>query len=301
MLVWRLTDGKPGHENQTLGLVAALQRRGPVQCHDIAVDRATTGVADLLLRRFPPGSRLPAPDLLLGAGHATHLPLLAARRAHGGRTVVLMRPSLPLGLFDLCLIPEHDNPPRRRNVLATRGALNPLTATGDHCAERQLVLLGGPSRHFGWDQSALIAQLCQLFQRSPGIHFTVTGSRRTPASLLGELQARAINNCDIVPLQETGPGWVAERLAGSAVAWITEDSVSMLYEALTAGCQVGLLKLPWSRPGRVSRGVEWLVDEGWVTPFERWSETGRLSRPPPGFNEADRCAGLIMDRWWRVD
>jgi len=300
MVVWRLTDRKPGHETQTSGLLAALQRRVQLEYHDIVIDRTTTGLADLLLRRFPPGNQLPSPDLLLGAGHATHLPLLAARRAYGGRAVVLMRPSLPLVLFDLCLIPEHDNPPRRHNVLITQGVLNGLTATGAHHRDRGLVLIGGPSRHHGWDQPGLLGSLRRLFESSPDMGFTLSDSRRTPDGFISALEAQGFPNCRIVPLAETGPGWVAEQLATSALAWVTEDSVSMVYEALTAGCRVGLLPLPLLRTGRVSRGVASLLESGWVNRFENGVE-GAPPPSPKGFNEADRCAGYILDKGWRTN
>ena len=36
-IIWRLTDGKPGHESQSLGLAHALQRMRPCQLIDIPV------------------------------------------------------------------------------------------------------------------------------------------------------------------------------------------------------------------------------------------------------------------------
>ena len=36
-VVWRFSDGKPGHDCQSLGLVDALRRRLPLQCYDIPV------------------------------------------------------------------------------------------------------------------------------------------------------------------------------------------------------------------------------------------------------------------------
>ena len=36
-VVWRFSDGKPGHDNQSLGLVDALQRRIPIDIYDIPV------------------------------------------------------------------------------------------------------------------------------------------------------------------------------------------------------------------------------------------------------------------------
>ncbi|MFN3595388.1 MAG: ELM1/GtrOC1 family putative glycosyltransferase, partial [Thiobacillaceae bacterium] len=114
LTLWRLIDGKPGHEKQSLGLAQALQRLAAARWYDVRVHgtafASVRAALQWALRRFPAGHGLPAPDLILAAGHATHLPALAARRAYGGRIVVLMRPSLPLALFDLCLIPAHDQP-----------------------------------------------------------------------------------------------------------------------------------------------------------------------------------------------
>ena len=78
-VVWRFSDGKPGHDNQSLGLVDALQRRTRIHNYDIPVQPGAG--RHLLLGRFPDGSLLPDPWLIIGAGHATHLPMLAARRA----------------------------------------------------------------------------------------------------------------------------------------------------------------------------------------------------------------------------
>ena len=80
-IVWRFSDGKPGHDNQSLGLVDALQQRTRRETYDIPV-RPGAGL-DWMFGRFPAGSLLPDPWLIIGAGHSTHLPLLAARRARG--------------------------------------------------------------------------------------------------------------------------------------------------------------------------------------------------------------------------
>lgn len=96
VVIWRLLDGKPGHENQTLGLVNALKRVTRCACIDIPVDEAGSALLHYMTASWPRGAGLLKPDLIFGAGHATHLHMLAARRAHGGKTIVLMQPSLPV-------------------------------------------------------------------------------------------------------------------------------------------------------------------------------------------------------------
>lgn len=79
LIVWVIVDGKPGHMNQSLGLAEALSRATPTDIHRLPALPAWRAVLAGLLKRMP--SSYPAPDLILGAGHATHLTLLAAKRA----------------------------------------------------------------------------------------------------------------------------------------------------------------------------------------------------------------------------
>ncbi|HNH90414.1 MAG TPA: mitochondrial fission ELM1 family protein [Thiobacillaceae bacterium] len=289
-------DGKPGHEKQTAGLVAALAQTGGVDCWNISVGSRKNPWLWWFAGQFPPGQGLPDPDLIMGAGHATHMALLAARRARGGKGVVLMMPSLPLFLFDLCLIPEHDDPPHRNNVEPTRGVLNPLSDQGRHREDRGVILIGGPSPHFAWDSMEVSRQVVKLVGESPGMNWRLTTSRRTPGDFLAALPPQTGLEC--IPAEATPPGWVESQLAEAGEAWCTPDSVSMVYEALSAGCRVGLLDLPARAESRVAAGVNRLLEEGWVITQGR-----RRLPPPPGavLNEAARCASLIRERWFPWD
>ena len=130
LIIWRFIDGKPGHQNQTAGLVQALVDRVAVDSHDIIVRPDWRNWLGLLTARCPLGRGLPDPDILLGAGHATHVALLACKRARGGRTVVLMQPSLPRQWFDLCIVPSHDGVPPGERVDRALGVR-------DHRSERR--------------------------------------------------------------------------------------------------------------------------------------------------------------------
>ena len=297
LVVWRFSDGKVGHDNQSLGLLAALNRLRPVQAHTLAPPPLGAALRGSL-GRLSAWQTLPPPDLLLGAGHRTHPGLLAARQGCGGRAVVLMRPSLPLALFDLCLIPEHDRPPARTNVLTTRGALNRLEPSTTLEPARGLMLIGGPSAHFGWDEAALYAQIAAIVAADPAMNWILTTSRRTPASFLENGLLSADPRLSVVPVAQTGPDWLPAQLARAGQVWVSADSVSMVYEALTAGAAVGVLELPRARPGRVSRGLDGLAAAGWVTPFADWRRSQCLLRPSGTFNEAQRCARWIIERWF---
>lgn len=293
LIIWRLIDGKPGHMQQSLGLVRALQAQVPCEIIDINVASQPVGLMDVLLRRFPGGFMKRRPHLVVGAGHATHFGLLAAKRVTGAFAVVLMKPSLPQFLFDLVVVPEHDEVPAGSRVITTRGVLNPMRPSIKQPGS-VVMLLGGESKHAGWDDAAVLQQVeivaASVPERS---QLTVADSRRTPDSLsrtLHERYGERFQAWDACP-----PGWLADTLAVTETVWVTEDSVSMVYEALTAGCRVGLLRLPEAQAdSRVMRGVGRLVDDGIVTRFHDWYSGQHGLSVPPAFNEAERVAALVI-------
>lgn len=297
-VVWRFTDATPGHDNQSAGLVKALAALRPVAVHNLPAAGPLTAVADWLLGRATVWRDLPDPALIIGAGHATHVSLLAAARARGGRTVVLMRPSLPVAWFDLCLIPEHDRPKPATNVLETRGALNAMAPAAEKRTDQGLILLGGPSQHHGWNTTQILNQVMAVADRDPNRQWTVTGSRRTPPETLRELATRRADNLRSVDSSSTDADWLAPRLAAASRVWVTEDSVSMVYEALTAGAATGVLHVPHRHKSRVAAGVDALVDEKSVTRFSDWLAGRALRVPDPPPNEAARCAQWIVQRWF---
>jgi mitochondrial fission protein ELM1 len=291
LVIWRLTDGKPGHMQQTLGLANALARLTPCTIIDIDVSSRPVGWGDFLLRRFPPGAGLDKPDFILGAGHATHLALLAARRAAGGRAIALMKPSLPLRCFDVVVAPEHDGLAPGPRVINTVGVLNPMRP-GAKVPGSLLFLIGGPSKHVQWDDATILRQLEGVLERLPaGTEWQLTDSRRTPDSLRRALMQRC--GARFQSWHECQPGWLADHLAGVESVWVTVDSVSMVYEALTAGCRVGLLQVDLDSRSRIARGVSELERSGLLIGYGSWKESRRL-RPAAHLQEAERVARLLL-------
>ncbi len=294
LVIWRLTDGKPGHMQQTLGLVQALSALTP--CEVVSMDLAAqpVGWRDFLLGRFMPGVAKKRPRLIVGAGHGTHFGVLAARKSAGGLAVALMKPSLPAFMFDVVIVPEHDGLPESARVINTLGVLNPMQA-GEKKPDSLLFLIGGPSKHVQWNDAAILQQIdAVVASLKPGTAWRIADSRRTPASLQSVLQQKYGERFQ--PFSQCPPGWLADRLVSTESVWVTEDSVSMVYEALTAGCRVGLMRLPEvNRESRVMRGVETLIAEGRVTAFSDWSRTREL-RVAADFNEAARVAALLLSR-----
>lgn len=297
-----LSDGKPGHENQSRGLAEALRRRTGATVECVRLD-ATKSVWSRIRESKTLQTGAVRPQLLIAAGHATHVPMLAAARAFGARSVVIMKPSLPLWLFDLCLVPRHDVKPDRatdRRMVITQGALNRIsedlpvkTATG-------LILIGGPSRHHEWAGEPLLSAISELVRRQPSLQWTLTDSRRTPAGFIECIEALELPGLTLVPHAQTAPGWVPERLLAAQEAWVTEDSISMIYEAITAGARTGLLPLPAKDPaGRIAKAVETAITAGYAVRHGRWRETGVIPGVPTPLHEAGRCAEEVLKRFFK--
>ncbi len=291
-ILWLLCDGKQGHENQSLGLADAIARRIPCEIHQVYLAGAG-GVLGRVRVAVQASKDLPHPDFIIGAGHATHLSLLWLARKHCAKSIVLMRPSLPLGWFDLCIAPAHDfaDDDVRKNVIITQGALNRVVPPGDSIRTRRMILIGGPSGTHGWNGGMLLEALAEIVRVG---HWQLTDSRRTPSGFVSEIKKR-FPQVEIFPHQETTPDWLPARLATASEVWVTEDSVSMVYEALSSGADVGLLPVPRDNEGgRVARGLDRLVLEGFLTTFTNWTETKQLKRAQSVLREADRCAEIVM-------
>ena len=294
-VIWRMLDGRPGHENQVIGLTEAIRRIRSVEVRDIRLDEERKSLRGILSGGLASMASLPAPDLLIGAGHSTHLPLLACSRRFGGRTVVIMKPSLPVALFDLCLIPEHDTlcfP--ANNVVRTEGALNRVRPSDRHDSDCGLILIGGPSKHFLWSDEKVIRQV-QSIAATSGIRWTIAASERTPESFLKHLQSLLPNVVLRAP-HDTSSDWLPRQLEQAGTVWVTCDSMSMIYEALTAGARVGLLELEPSSHGRISSNIQRLIRSSMVTACSDWLQGRPLSASVKSFSEADRCSRIVVER-----
>ncbi|MEM7406051.1 MAG: ELM1/GtrOC1 family putative glycosyltransferase [Pseudomonadota bacterium] len=298
LAIWRYCDGLRGHENQTAGLTEALARRIPIACTDVRVQG-----------RFGATSGEPetgGPDLVIGAGHRTHRALLKAKARTSARAVLLMRPSGATSRFDLCVIPQHDRPDEqleahRPAVLCTRGVLNRVTPSSSERSGATVVAIGGPSRHHDWLGAELLAQLTEIAARaSDAAPLTVTNSRRTPVETWSAIESAQLPHTQLVEWARQPAGWLVEQMATASTVWVTEDSVSMVYEALSSGAGVGLLAIPRRRVSRVLHGVTALIADGSVTLFQMWQQGASITAPRTPLAEADRVARWIVERWLNV-
>ncbi|HIF50666.1 MAG TPA: nucleoside-diphosphate sugar epimerase [Thiotrichaceae bacterium] len=294
--IWRITDGKAGHDSQSIGLCNAIESLQPCKRFDIPADNFLANGKNLVLKQFPRSKDLSSPDIIIGAGHGTHFPMLCAKRARGGKTIVLMKPSLPLSFFDFAIIPKHDSTASQENIIITSGALNPMQFNNNKLANTGLILLGGPSKHFRWDSDAILNQISHIVTHNTDIHWTVADSPRTPSNTLNNIVELAFDDIEILNVAETDSETLQKYIYTSEYIWVTMDSVSMIYESLSSGAAVGLLEVKQKNQNRISSAIKALIDEKQLTTFEIWNNTHELIYASFKFNEAERCASLLLER-----
>ncbi len=294
LVVWRLSDGKRGHDNQSLGLLESLQRFTTVDGYELSLQTNRLQIIFQAIMGHLPGG-LPKPQLLIGAGHKTHLPLIFLTRAAKARSVVLMKPTLPTACFDYCLIPAHDQARQGGNVLTTHGALNRIRPGKAHESELGLILLGGPSRHHRWDPESIVRQVTEILAANPNVHWHLGNSRRTPVDTLQRLgQLKSLTIHDVTA---TSMDWLPTMLGTCGQVWVSADSVSMAYEAVTAGTATGILEVSAKSPGnRVERAVAQLVQKKRVLPMAQWRTGKSLIAPAVPLQEADRSAQWVLQQ-----
>ncbi len=309
---WVVTDGKAGMENQCLGLAEAMGLSPVVK--RVRLRKLWRELSPYLTlgKRFAfsrkgDGLSPPWPDLVIGTGRMSVLPVLYVKQASGGRcfTVQIQNPAIPFRHFDRIILPAHDNA-AGGNAISVVGGLHRLRP--DFLAEegrkwasafarlpRPLVavLLGGSNAAYRLGPAEIMQLGPQLegLAKEKGCGLLVTPSRRTGAGNMTLLRA----------LLHDVPAWIWDgsgdnpfyamlELADSFI--VTCDSVNMLSEAASTGKPLHMVRLPGHAP-KFAAFHESLVDASRA----RWF-SGRLEHwNYEPLNEVARAADLVKQAY----
>ena len=239
----------------------------------------------------------PWPDLLISCGRRSAPVAAAVRRAAGGRTfaVHIQNPRTPLRCFDLIVPLEHDGL-TGSNVVASRAALHQVTpeklaAAGTEWRGRLgdlnvAVMLGGRTRSYRFTRRTVDTLARGLAELDGNI--AVTASRRTEPGVVDALKSR-------LPRawfwDGAGRNPYLGMLALARHIVVTEDSVSMISEAISTGTPVYVARMVGGSR-RLARFHASLREAGIVRPFD-----GRLAEwHYQPVNETPRIAAEVRRR-----
>ena len=313
---WIVSDGKAGHEAQSLGVADALDL-------NVTIKRIDPKGLHRTLSPFVPVARQehfgtekssfspPWPEVSIGTGRLT-VPYMRAIKRHaksGTFTVILLDPKIGAATADVVWIPAHDEksganiistltPPHRHSPssLALLRDVQPPFA----CPMGQtkaVVLLGGPNGRYSYSEAAikrLVAALRSLTKL--GVTLLVTASRRTPLTL-GTAVRTVVNESDGYFWEGSGDNPIAYFYALGDVFIAPADSINMTAEPCVTGRPVYVFH-PDGGSEKFNRFHRALENYGATKSLpERFDKLETWSYPP--LFASDTIAEEIVRRWSR--
>jgi len=198
------------------------------------------------------------PDIIISCGSAVAAVNRILSREAGAKSLAVMRPSiLDLGGFDMVVMPRHDNPPRRKNIAITQGALNLIDREYIENQAQALkrlmppsfsplgtaigLLIGGDTKNFCLEPEAITEVFAQVraVAAGKGLSILVSTSRRTSkkveAVIKNELRDEPRCRLQVIANERNIPEAVGGILGLSRVVIVSPESISMISEAASSG------------------------------------------------------------------
>lgn len=288
-----LSDGKAGHLNQSLAVAKQIQKARTAQGY--SAEDTKIVVADVRFRNDAARSLLAIrarfvsrriqgrmgcleacltkesydalmkmyADFVISCGSSLAAANVFVARENNAKNIVIMKPGIAgLGKFSLAIIPRHDRPPARNNVVPT--TLAPSIIDRDSLREqgsklkqrvridRKIVvgaLIGGDNPEFRMTKESASKVIMGLleFSKMHDADLLVTTSRRTPKDVEALFKEKLGNSklCKllIIANEQNVEGAVAGILGMSNIVTVSGESVSMVSEAIHSGNKVVVFDL----------------------------------------------------------
>ena len=283
-VIWRFTDGKAGHEKQSLALVESLMNQTKCRLFDFNVQDQRNPILDIIFKNYKLPEGITKPDIAIGAGHKTHLHLLAIKRCFNAKIVVIMKPSIPLIFFDLCIIPKHDGIKNGPNIINTQSSLVKFNSNLKKKENTGLILIGGPSKHYFWNSKTVLEEICKISKKFKFRKLLLSTSRRTPFDFLDQLNELNIPDIKVYEYSKIKSDWLDKHINKVKNIWVTNDSYSMVTEALASGADVDIIGLKVKQDSKLSKEMKVIKNN--------------IKRKIPIQNEAKIVAKFIKKIWF---
>ena len=286
-VIWALLLPEAGFRSQVLGLAEAID--GKLVEKNINL-RAPWSYLPSNLCPFPflgldptlDQLTPPWPDVVIGCGRRTIPIALEIKRRSAGKTaaVYIQNPKASAPRFDLVVSMKHDGL-SGLNVMIVDTAIHRVTSDKLAAAASEWktrlgafphpligVILGGRNRSFRFTDAVAdraISNLRSLAQTT-GASFIITPSRRTELHVVERFKdfARSMPNATLWDGTGDNPYFGMLALCDGLI--VTEDSVSMVSEAIASGKPVATIPLE-GHAARHLTFIENLLEKGAITRF----------------------------------
>jgi mitochondrial fission protein ELM1 len=283
-----ISDGKPGHFNQSLALCKHLgldydtlevaYRSRPHKTFSYLLDRIGIYIPDLFTSNLqPPTSDF---DLIVSTGSTTYYASKVVARTTGLDNVAILYPKGYRLNFTHIFCPSYDHPPKRSNI--TELPLNLCAADPSFFVEKAEefkvkhapgkpaagLIIGGPNAVSDMDPETMKRQLDQIFSLTEGMERWVTTSRRTPPEIETLLEHYPFDYTLINSRDPYNP--VPAFIQLCDYLFVTSDSASMISECASFGsAKVDvLMNRQLKTPNKFEELIQGLASRGAVHVFD---------------------------------
>ena len=268
-IIWIISEGSPGHLSQSIGLADALGQLASVEVHLIEckirvrglvralirhlwMGRSGRALPMMVLRRWLDTERLPhggaGPDLIMSSGGGSVFLARSLAVMHQVPFIFIgERKPYPPEWFHTVFTPsgaETEPCDIRMDVIPTKISPDVVKRASDEWADKPggrlwTMLIGGSSRSHRYQDAEWrqLAQGMSELARREGFRWLVTTSRRTgkelESVLLECLDPDVV--ADAVWWCHSPEKKLAAYLGAAEKIWVTQDSVSMITEAVATG------------------------------------------------------------------
>ena len=278
-----ITDGKPGHENQSIVLARIMNWEVEiirVQFKSRTAKTLSYGMDlgalyfPLLLEPIPMLSE--KPDIIISTGSETYYANKYLSRLWKVPNIAIL---LPRGYrldFTHIFVPAYDHPPNQSNITPLPINLTQSDAqwyhqqtelfrTHHHKQKKPAigVAIGGNSKHATLDSDDLKKQLDDIFSHHTGHEFWITTSRRTSSDIISLIKTYPFDYMLIWSQDTYNP--LPAFIANCDHLYLTADSASMISEAVSFGsASVNLLPVHFYSKSKLHKFTQQLCQEGYV-------------------------------------
>ncbi len=261
-----LSDRRPGHYHLAEGIIAAIERLSPVQCHRQFVHRRNWIPTRFLRKKFGHpkwpakrilkwgynirASKLPPVDLVISAGGETQIANIAVTECLGVKNIFCgsLRNVSPENFSLIVTSYERFQSEPRYLVTLKPSTIDPDALgrpkdvpvySADNPPRLAGLLIGGDSGlfHYGEDEWLRLLDFVSQVSEAWGTKWLISTSRRTDKRVGYAIQRLAQQPSiveDYIDYNTAGPGTLSKIFSQSEVIVCTEDSSTMISEAISA-------------------------------------------------------------------
>ena len=242
-------DSKIGHEKQVLAILDNLALTQDLLIEERYISNPVWLELLLYLLKIKP-KQDSIPDIIIGAGSTTTIPMLRYKTDNKTKVISVMKPQFFESKFDLIVAPRHDYKMVPKNVFTYIGSLSKVNINPqpDNIG---LIIIGGVNKHFNFDDDYLISQIDFVISLFPDTSWIIFNSRRTPKSFNEKIEQNASIdkfvdvNKDFEPLDD--------YLPKAKFKFVTPDSVNMIFESLSSSGETYLFDMHSPKENKITR------------------------------------------------